>query len=188
MSACRYKVFWLKKKFVTPLEAEVQFPPKVVMTRDSSTQTERHVHDPLSNEVWSSLDRQEQIQGISTLFSRYCLKEFCCVVPGDFLVYASLAIQRLTNSARSNILYSLARSIGTMREDRTDSLLPVNRMPFGLLEFIANFFIAKDSREVSMMQELWVVIGVTLPSNQVFFVYNNAVFGWVAGERLQHTL
>ncbi len=139
----------LKKKFDAPLEAEVQFPPSLPRTRDCSAQTiqsitHRNAVDPMSDEVWSSLDKQERIE----TFSRYCLEKFRLVVPITFLVYVARAIHRLTYSHRSNVFYSLAMGIGTMKDDKRESLFPVNRMPMWLLEFMANFFIADDSRAV----------------------------------------
>lgn len=72
------------------------------------------------------------------------------MVPDDFLVYCSQAFQQLSEVQRSNVLYSLAKGIGTMRTGRSESLFPVTRMPMGLLEFMVNFFVANDSRSVSL--------------------------------------
>ncbi len=105
-----------------------------VVVRSCSTQTENQcAHDPLSD---------HQVLYISKLFSRVCQTEFQYDVPDDFLIYAFQAFNRLATVQRSNVLYSLAKGIGTMRNDLTDSLFPVKRMPMGLLEFMVNFFIA----------------------------------------------
>jgi hypothetical protein len=42
------------------------------------------------------------------------------------------------------VLYSLAKGIGTMREDQSDSKFSTKRMPLGLMEYIANFFVAQN--------------------------------------------
>ena len=47
----------------------------------------------------------------------------------------------LINNKRSNVLYKFAKGLGTMR-DESDSLLPVKRMPMGLIEHTSNFYIS----------------------------------------------
>ena len=88
-----------------------------------------------------------QVRGLSSLlFSRYCAEQFeCteCTVPDDFLLYAARAMSQLSVSN------TLAKGFGCMRADRSDSLFPTNRMPMGLLEFMANFFVSSESRKVS---------------------------------------
>jgi len=45
-----------------------------------------------------------------------------------------------TDCARSNLIYLLAKSLGTVRSDNSDFLLPAKRMPMGLIEYCVNFF------------------------------------------------
>ncbi len=166
--ACRYKSIWLKSKFTSPLVAEAQYstnalPSKEYRCSSSQTLTEEcsscsmqtEVHgmtgnglDPLSA-VWGMLDGREQVMGLSALFSRYCDEQFECTVPDDFLLYAAPAMSQLSVSHRSNVLYNLAKGLSCMRADKSDSLFPTKRMPMGLLEFMANFFVSSESRKVS---------------------------------------
>lgn len=134
-SACRFKVVgWLKKKFVTPLEAEEHyFTATLPKSTSTSTQTE------MSLEV------------LSTLFSQYCRDKLNLNVENDFLVYAAPAMNRLKAAGRTNVLHDLAKGIGISRNDGSDSLFPVKRMPMGLLQFIATFFVSSDSRNVSFV-------------------------------------
>lgn len=101
----------MKKKFVSPLEAETHYfsiaQPKVIST---STQTE------LSLEV------------LSDQFSRYC-KEKYYLDADDFLLYVAPAMHRLNVAGRSNVLYDLAKGIAVLRNDGSESLFPVKRMP-----------------------------------------------------------
>ena len=48
------------------------------------------------------------------------------------------AVEHLKSCGRSNVLYNMAKAIGTMREDQGDSLLPAKRMPMGLIEHCVN--------------------------------------------------
>ena len=156
---------WLKKRFCTPIEADKEYPCLVPKVANTSTQTAclksqnkgvqvnttvtsvstQTDNNPLPRNVLSSLDQKEQLQSLSNLFSQWCSGVLQCVVPKDFLVHCSQAFQRLSSVKRSNVLYSLAKGIGTMRTDKRESLFPVTRMPMGLLEFMVNFFIADDS-------------------------------------------
>ena len=61
-------------------------------------------------------------------------------VPGDFLNVIVEGVHHLKRSGRSNVIYLLAKALGTMRPDGSDSLLPANRMPMGLIEHVVNFF------------------------------------------------
>ena len=44
-------------------------------------------------------------------------------------------MKRLHDGGRSNVMYLLAKALGTTRLDGSDFLLPVSRMPIGLLEY-----------------------------------------------------
>ena len=45
-----------------------------------------------------------------------------------------MAMANLRHNARSNVLYNLAKGMGTPRADGSDSRFPVKRMPMGLIE------------------------------------------------------
>ena len=69
--------------------------------------------------------------------------------PPDYLFLAAKAADHLRESGRSNVIYSLAKALGTMRPDGSDSLLPAKTMPMGLIEYAANFFCATSVQKVS---------------------------------------
>ena len=50
-------------------------------------------------------------------------------IDGDFLELALQASKHLQECGRSNVLCGLARAIGTLRLDGSDSRLPAKRMP-----------------------------------------------------------
>ena len=68
-----------------------------------------------------------------------------CTVETDFLQLAFCAMQHLKKNGRSN---QLCKCVGTMRSDGSDSLLPVNRMPTGLIEYVVNFYSAQTIAKV----------------------------------------
>ena len=67
----------------------------------------------------------------------------------DFIPLSVMAIEHLKRCGRSNVLYGLAKALGHMRKDGSDSRLPAKRMPMGLIEHIVNFYNADDIKKVS---------------------------------------
>ena len=81
----------------------------------------------------------------------YSSDNYHIAIPNDFLCLAVKAMHRLKNVGRTNVLYSIAKGIGTPREDGDDSRLPTKRMPMGLLEYTANFFAASTMQQVNII-------------------------------------
>ena len=83
---------------------------------------------------------------------RLCQLCFVCklglVVPEDFLMFAVSAMQQLALNGHSNVLYSLAKGIGTIRNDHSDSCFLIKRMPMGLIEYPCNFFMSENMNKV----------------------------------------
>lgn len=88
------------------------------------------------------------LHAMSVAFSNHCKHVLMVEVCEDFLELASSAMVRLKASNRSNVVYNIAKGIGTSRMNEEESLFPVGRMPMGLVEYTANFFVAEDSNLV----------------------------------------
>lgn len=156
-SACRYKVIvWLKKKFRTPTDAEREyFHPQsasepMPLTREAGVQV--NIPDSVLDatpSIVSAVDRlqeDERMHLISQVLARNVQSKYRVGVPEDFLEKASCAMYHLHKGGRSNVLYALAHGLGTTQQDLTR--FPVDRMPMGLLEYMANFFAANDVGKV----------------------------------------
>ena len=100
-------------------------------------------------EMLSQLSEGYQLEFMSKFFSQYALVNHCLTVPEDFLILSAKAMAQLKHSDRSNVLYNLAMGLGTLRDDGSDSRFPTRRMPMGLVEHMANFFVAEEMRKVS---------------------------------------
>ena len=61
-------------------------------------------------------------------------------VPSDYLSLSIKAMRNLKAAGRLNVVYGLAKALGTKRDDQSDTLLPCKRMPMGLIEFCVQFF------------------------------------------------
>lgn len=97
----------------------------------------------------AALQPVEKLTVLTKLFNDICNHP----VETDFLQLAFNAIRNLKNNGRSNLVYQLCKCVGIMRSDMSDSLLPVKRMPTGLIEYILNFYSAQTAKKVINMKE-----------------------------------
>ena len=74
--------------------------------------------------------------------------DMCVSVPGDFLTYTAKAMMNLKSSGRTNLLYNLAKGVGSLRADDTTSRFPTDRMPMGLIKYITSFYVCDDVNQV----------------------------------------
>lgn len=96
-----------------------------------------------------SLGPDEQRSMLSELFSLYMSQTSSArVPPADFIELAVKGMECTHRADRSNVIYLLSKALGTTLPDGSDSLLPVSRMPMGLLEYIVNFFTASSTNHV----------------------------------------
>ena len=94
------------------------------------------------------LDADHQLKVLSELFSSYLRHHSHVPPPHDLLRFIVLGMECLKNAGRSNVIYLLAKALGTNRPDGSGSLLPVSRMPMGLVEHIVTFFTASSVQQV----------------------------------------
>ena len=105
----------------------------------------------------ATLDADKQLKILSELFSTYLQHNSCVSPPHDLLKLLVLGMERLKNAGRKNVIYLLAKALGTPRPDGSDSLLPVSRMPMGLLEHMVNFFTASSVQQVGFYCEVTIL-------------------------------
>ena len=170
--ACRLRVLSkYRKQFRTPQAAEhFYFGCKTAPDDSQANETsgECHTHsgvsdcdisssqpmestkttciDDLMDAVWQQ-EGSKQLKIISNLFCSYALSQGV-TVPSDFLKLFLDASLHLRRCNRINVVYGLAKAVGTLREDGKDSLLPAKRMPMGLVEHMVNFFTADNLNKV----------------------------------------
>ena len=170
----------LVKKFKSPKEAEESFsnaqsqreiqgihegtcppsvgdvplqPPRVTIAHTSLPEVVQHCQ-----QIMTALNSTQGVQALSELFSQYMANHFQIrSVPSDFLELTVNGIKHLRECRRTNVIYALSKAIGSMRADETDSLLPVRRMPFGLLECAVNFYTASSIQKVNCCVYKYVV-------------------------------
>ena len=97
-----------------------------------------------------SLQPNQQCKVLSDLFDLYVQQSTTLKCTPNFIALAVNGMIHLKECKRSNVICSLARSLGTLRPDESDSLLPAKRMPMGLIEYCINFFNSSSVQQVSM--------------------------------------
>lgn len=124
----------------------------------TGTQTEPTDIGQLIGCVFKDLPAGAQCEVVSKLFSEYAFASRTISVPDDFPRLSVNTMAHLKQSGHSNVLYNLAKGIGMLREDGSDSRFPTKRMPMGLLEHSANFFVADQMRKVRFVDSCFNMV------------------------------
>lgn len=98
---------------------------------------------------FSQVSAQQQLSIISDLLCTYASKHYEIDIPSDFVSLSLHAMKHLECTGKLNLVYELAKGLGTMRPDGSDSYFPLKRMPGGMLQYIIQFFNAKSGQKVS---------------------------------------
>ena len=107
---------------------------------------------------FEQLIMQDQIEILELFFSSACKCYGMKILPHGYIKNSLSAMHFLQTRERSNILEGVAKVFGNMREDRSDSLFPTKRMPFGLFEHAINFYNAKSCAEVRFWLSIIILI------------------------------
>ena len=91
----------------------------------------------------------EQLHILSVLFSSYAHEHHNVSIPETFLELTMNGSRHHRKCSRSNVICGLARGVGCMRNDGSDSRLPAKRTPMGMLEYTINFFNADHITKVN---------------------------------------
>ena len=98
------------------------------------------------------LPQETQLETLSQLFSYCAYSSYNVRIGTDFLELVVKASKHLLQCGRVNVVYGVARAIGLMRPDGSDSRLPAKRMPMGLLEHMVNFYNADSYPQVNELR------------------------------------
>ena len=93
--------------------------------------------------------KEEQITLVNELLISHASQHYNLALPADYLQLSLNALKHLENVGCCNVLFELAKGLGTMRLDGYDSLFPISRMPMGLLHYMVCFFTNDPGRNVS---------------------------------------
>ena len=88
----------------------------------------------------TSLPASDQLKLLSDLFCEYTSTFYELMVDEGFLQLSLMAMKYLESHSKENVLYHLAKGLGTPCPHSNEPRLPVSKMPFGLLEYTVTFF------------------------------------------------
>lgn len=155
-TACRSKKITLATRFISPAQAEKHYDnSSQKATATTSSAIASTPSRPISTlgeckQLIAVLPREEQLSVLVELFSWLDTAQHDDqpLFPPDFLNFVFCAAQQLRDCGRLNVLYLLAKGLATIRPDRSDSVIPVKRMPMGLLEYTIGFFTVNSIQQV----------------------------------------
>ena len=96
----------------------------------------------------SSLDEDQLTKLANLSFLELAVKNGIDSNPADFAAVSVKAIKRLQESKKNNLVDKFSFSIAQNRPGTDDALFPLNRMPFGLVEYQIEFFSATNIMQV----------------------------------------
>ncbi len=96
-------------------------------------------HSAQINMLAATRESENDLHAMSVAFSKYCKEKLNTELGEDFLELSASAMSKLKAGNRSNVLYNLAKGVGTNRMDESESRFPVTRMPMGLVEYTIFF-------------------------------------------------
>lgn len=94
------------------------------------------------------LDVEDKLRVISVLYCKIA-DQSGVSVPDDYLKLSLDGMKQLKTNGRRNLLYGLAKGLGTVRSDGTDSVFPTRKVVCGLLEYSVEFFNSNSPLGVS---------------------------------------
>jgi len=107
--------------------------------------------DPVNlTSVIAGLDDTELIHFANLVFLELALKNGINSNPANFAELAVCAMKRLQENGKNNLVYKFALCIATNRPESNDSLFPLNRMPFGMVEYQIEFFSSTNIMQISV--------------------------------------
>lgn len=98
-------------------------------------------------------------QILSQIFSQILIRNYSAPsleMPDDFFKLVACGVQNLHQNKRTNVIYSLAKAVVTMRVDGSDSLLPVKRMPMGIIDYAVTFFTVFSVQQVCLHNVMYI--------------------------------
>ena len=139
--ACRLKAtttLALARKFPSPTAAQEYYATHhkddvlVTQSEISPAQPQRSTavgETTVSQQRFASMDPVEQLN-LSDMFTLYLQQHtHIRIPPSDFICLAIQGMERLHKAGRKNVIYLMAKALGTARLDGSDLLLPTSRMP-----------------------------------------------------------
>ena len=120
-----YYYIFVYYRFITPSEAGAYFGKQKLTSQacaaiSSSSEKSCNKQTDLVDsstllDILNRLPTESQLPLLSKVFSVYMQNVFKLLVPNDFLLLSTSAMHQLSKNGRTNVLYNLAKGMGTLR-------------------------------------------------------------------------
>jgi hypothetical protein len=90
----------------------------------------------------------DQVTMLDSTFKTVCLENGIEHPPEKFLTLSVRSMNTLQENGKPNVLLDFATCLGTNKPDSNEPLLPINKMPFGLIQHQLQFFSATNVNQV----------------------------------------
>ena len=104
------------------------------------------------------LSSSDVSQLCESLFEEMMIREKIPMPGKDYIGLSLLAMARLAQRQKTNVVYKLAKVIAVNRPNSTEPLLPMNRMPWGLIQYQIDFFACTHINEVCFYEFVPVIV------------------------------
>jgi hypothetical protein len=106
--------------------------------------------DPLFEQILK-LTLSEQFDLVGDVVHLIAEKVYGIDIPPDFVKLSLEAMKNLERAGKANVIYNLVVGFTKVRPDGTDYYFPIKRMPFGLLQYLSEFFVSVNGQRVSYL-------------------------------------
>lgn len=122
---------------------------------ESTKNPEEKILDATTDGIEETLHQILEYSDESTLlriankaFAKLAIKNNINSNPADFVTLSLKAMKRLESAGKNNLLYKFGECIAKTRPGSDECLMPLDRMPFGLIEYQLEFFTCTNSDQV----------------------------------------
>jgi len=102
-------------------------------------------------EALSALEEEKLEFVANASFLKLALKGGINTNPANFATLSVKAMKVLQENGKNNLLYKFGYCIANTRPGSEEPLLPINRMPFGLVEYQIEFFSSTNIAQVGYL-------------------------------------
>jgi hypothetical protein len=107
---------------------------------------------------FTSLHPEHQKQSLDKLFEMSAYNEGLKAGTDKFVSLSIQAMKTLKKKGKPNAIKDFVKCLGLTRLDSQEPLMPVDRMPFGLIQHQIQFFCASDIRQVNIVSIIFSYI------------------------------
>lgn len=107
------------------------------------------------------------LQGLTNkLFLELAKQKGVSTNPADYATLSLKGMECLEKSGKANLLYKFSQCFGSNKSSSNMPPMPLDRMPFGLISYMIQFFTCTDVRQVCKICKFKHIVSSTFPYKQ----------------------